>query len=255
MNSWVYLALAAFGLFAGVGITAVGPGGILATVGLFLLSGLSPAHVAGTAIVTHLATGTLGSAAYVRSGQLHQAHTRRIALILAITAAVGTPIGVLLNSLLPQKLFGFLLAAFIAAIAALVWLRSSRAPEPATDPHHPTALLIAGGLAVASVSGMFGVGGPLLTVPLLVAAGTPILSALAAAQVQSVIVAGVGTLTYAVHGSIDWRLALVVGLPELVGVLIGWKIAQASHPRHLRGAMIATLIAAAAVVGIQAAIR
>lgn len=34
---------AGFGLAAGIGITAVGPGGVLVTVGLFLVSGLSPA--------------------------------------------------------------------------------------------------------------------------------------------------------------------------------------------------------------------
>ncbi|WP_309240259.1 hypothetical protein [Actinomadura sp. J1-007] len=34
--------LALFGLVGGIGITAVGPGGVLPTIGMFLLTGLSP---------------------------------------------------------------------------------------------------------------------------------------------------------------------------------------------------------------------
>ncbi|MGH3170976.1 MAG: sulfite exporter TauE/SafE family protein [Trebonia sp.] len=245
------LVMAGFGLIAGVGVTAVGPGGVLVTVGLFLASGLSPAAVAGTGIVTHLATGGLGSVAYHRSGQLRHPGTRRIALILAITAAAGTPVGVFVNSVASGQLFGILLAVFLVVVAALVWLRSPQDGAEDTHPHHRPALLIGLGLGVAVIGGMFGVGGPLLSVPLLVLAGTPVLSALGAAQVQSVIVAIVGTLSYLSRGTIDWRLALVVGGPELFGALIGWKLAQAVPPRILRRAMIVALVTSAGLIGIH----
>jgi hypothetical protein len=80
----------------GVGIIALGPGGVLPTLGLFALIPL-PAAVAGTAIVTRLATGCLATAAYTRSGQLRAAQTRRIARILAGAAVLGMPIGVPIN--------------------------------------------------------------------------------------------------------------------------------------------------------------
>lgn len=245
------LMLAGFGLTAGIGITAVGPGGVLATVGLFLVSGLPPAAVAGTAIVTHVATGALGTAAYARSGQLREPGTRRVALILASTAAAGTPVGVAVNLVVPGRLFGVLLAVFLALIAVLVWFRSTRGAVEGPPVHHPAGLLICLGIGVAIAGGMFGVGGPLLTVPLLVAAGTPMLPALAAAQVQSVVVAGVGTLGYLSRGAIDWRLALVVGVAELCGVLIGWKVARAAPAHRLKQAMIIALIAAAGIVGLH----
>ena len=245
------LIAAGFGLIAGIGITAVGPGGVFATVGLFLASGLSPAEVAGTAIVTHLATGALGSVAYHRSGQLRHRETRRVALVLAVTAVAGTPVGVFLNSVAPGQLFGVLLAAFLVAIALLVWFRARPGTADGADPHHPAALLVCTGLGVAVAGGMFGVGGPLLTVPLLVLAGTPVLSALGAAQAQSVVVAGVGTLSYLGRGTIDWPLALAVGLPELCGVLIGWKVAHAVPSRILKRVMIIALLISAGLVGIH----
>jgi uncharacterized membrane protein YfcA len=241
----VLVLLAGLGLVAGVGITAVGPGGVLVTIGLFLLTDRSPDAVAGTAIVTHVATGVLGALAYRRSGHLGEPGTRRIAAVLAGTALVGAPVGVALNLAVPGRVFGVALATFVVLVAALVWHRGRRLADDAHHPHHPTALLAGGGLAIAAASGLFGVGGPLLTVPLLVAIGTPVLAALAAAQVQSIVISSAGTVGYLAHGSVDWRLAAVVGLPELAGVLLGWQVARRVPARRLRTALVASLVAVA----------
>ncbi|MGW4487720.1 sulfite exporter TauE/SafE family protein [Amycolatopsis sp. NPDC004368] len=234
------LLLAFFGLIGGIGITAIGPGGVVPTIALFLLTPLAPAQVAGTAIVTHVATGVAGSAAYVRSGQLRRDHTRRVAVLLAGSAVVGTPGGVVLNSLVSARWFGVVLGAFAVVVAVLVLVRRQTVGrEPATG------VVVAVGVAVAVAAGLVGVGGPMLTVPILVVAGLPMLEALAAAQVQSVVIAGAGSLGYLVHGAIDWRLAAVVGVPELAGVVLGWKIAHALPTKRLRAALVVALLAAA----------
>jgi uncharacterized protein len=233
--------LALLGLVAGVGITAIGPGGVLATIGLFALTSLSPAQVAGTAIVTHIATGALGTAAYTRSGQLREPATRRTALILAVSALVGAPVGVVINGAVSDRVFGILLGVFVALVAALVLYRDRRT-DPAPPVRHPAVPGIAAvGVAVAVASGIVGVGGPLLAVPLLVVLGMPVLSALAAAQVQSVVIATVGTAGYLAAGAIDWPLAALVGIPELAGVLLGWVLARALPTRTLAYVLIASL--------------
>jgi uncharacterized membrane protein YfcA len=240
------VALAGFGLAAGVGTTAIGPGGVLATVGLLLLTRLSPAGVAGTAIVTQVATGCLGSFAYHRSGQLRQPGTRRIALIIAAVAVLGTPLGVLANGLVSGAAFGDLLAGAMAIAGLLVWLRRRAAAAPHRPPAPPRVAAVAAiGLTVAVAAGMFGLGGPMLCVPLLVIAGTPVLSALGAAQAQSVVIATTGTIGYLINGSIDWPLAVVVGLPELAGVLVGHRLAHAVPDRWLTSALGLALIALA----------
>lgn len=245
------IILGCIALVAGIGITAVGPGGVLVTVGLFLFTGLSPAVVAGTAMVTHVATGTVGSLAYLRSGHLRERQTQREAVILLATAILGTPIGVLLNSVFSSRVFGVLLAGFLVLVAGLVWYRQRLAVDDGLHPRHRTTTLVTLGLLVAVASGMFGVGGPLLTVPLLVVIGTPILPALAAAQVQSIVISIVGSAGYLSIGAIDWRLALVVGVPQLFGVVLGWKIARTVPARYLRWAMIIILIAIAPVLAIK----
>ncbi|GHI92799.1 sulfite exporter TauE/SafE family protein [Streptomyces olivaceus] len=243
-SATVLIALGLLGLVGGVGITAVGPGGVLPTIGLFALTSLSPAQVAGTAVVTHVATGALATAAYTRSGQLREPATRRTAVVLSLAALAGTPLGVLVNSSVSKRMFGIVLGVLVAGAAGLVLLRERRAAAvPRAHPSTPTVAVL--GFSVAVAAGIVGIGGPMLTVPLLVALGVPVLESLAAAQAQSVVVAGVGTLGYVAHGAVDWPLAALVGVPELAGVLLGWRIARALPARHLKYALVTTLFALA----------
>lgn len=245
------VALEALALIGGIGITALGPGGVLVTIALYALTSLSPAHVAGTAIVTHVATGCVGSVAYLRSRQLRDPLTQRTALILAACAVLGAPVGVFVNTLVSRGAFSVLLGAFVAVTGVLVW-RRPRPPQGvdgggSAELHpqlHPS--LIAGlGFIVAVISGLFGLGGPLLCVPLLVASGVPLLSALAAAQAQSIVIATVGTLGYLTQGAISWPLALAVAVPELVGVVIGWRIAHQVPTARLTRVLAVVLVAVA----------
>lgn len=233
------LLLVTFGLAGGIGITAVGPGGVLPTIGLFALTTLSPAGIAGTAIVTHVATGTLGTIAYTRSGQLRNRGTRRTALILAGTALVGTPLGVIASSMVSRHTFANVLGGVVVAVAALVRYRARRPQVTVADPS--PALVITIGVLVSAVSGIVGLGGPMLAVPLLVAISLPVLPSLACAQAQSIVIATVGTLGYLAHGTIDWPFAALVGVPELAGVLLGWKLAHALPTDTLRNALVLTL--------------
>ncbi|MHA6630935.1 sulfite exporter TauE/SafE family protein [Pseudonocardia sichuanensis] len=246
----VLLLLAVSGLVGGIGITAVGPGGVLPTIALFSLTAASPSVVAGTAIVTHVATGVLATAAYTRSGQLRDPATRRSAMLLAGAAVFGTPLGVLINSGVSEQVFGLVLGSFVTVVAGLVWYREHRARVvPAAHPSAPLVAVIGFGVAVAA--GIVGIGGPMLTVPLLVALGVPVLESLASAQAQSIVIACVGTVGYLVHGAIDWPLAALVGIPELAGVLIGWKIAHALPTRSLKNALVVTLLALAPYLALR----
>lgn len=240
----VLVALAVIGLVGGVGISAVGPGGVLPTIGLFALTPLAPAAVAGTAIATNIGAGVAGTVAFAASGQLRDRATRRTAVLLAVAAVVGTPPGVLANTHVSKKLFGVLLGVFAVVVAVLVWQRGRReAAAGAARGRHPSAgVVLAVGVGVGLVSGLLGLGGPMLSVPLLLALGVELLAALAAAQVQSVVIATVGTIGYAVHGSVEWPLVALIGLPVLVGVVVGWRIAQALPTATLRTVLVVVLL-------------
>src|SRR5690606_34899024 len=157
--------------------------------------------------------------------QLREPATRSLAVILSLTALVGTPLGALLNSRLSGAIFGVLLAVMVVGVGVSVLLRARRGPRSGQGggvgfaaPRSQGAL----GGTVAMLSGVFGLGGPMLSVPALVIGGVPILRALAAAQGQSVVVATSGTLAYLGQDAISWPLVLLTGVPQLVGVVLGW---------------------------------
>jgi uncharacterized membrane protein YfcA len=149
-----------------------------------------------------------------------------------------------------NRLFGLLLAALLVVMAVVALLRDRRRASGRRT--HPGLVLGAAlGFGVAVMSGIVGVGGPMLTVPALVAIGAPVLEALAAAQAQSVIIALTGSIGYFVNGSIDWPLAALVGIPECVGVLAGWKIAHALPTRVLKYVLVAALLVLAPYLAVH----
>ena len=242
------VSLVLISIAAGVGISAVGPGGVLMTIGLFGFTSLSPSGVAGTAIVTHVGTGLVGTIAYWRSGQLQDHATRRTAMILCAATFAGIPIGTVINVHLSRDGFGLLLGAFAAAIGVLVGYRQrrratvERANADGAVPALRDSVTALIGIFAGAASALFGIGGPMVSVPLLVVVGMPILPALAVAQVQSVVGSGFGAIGYASQGSIDWFLAIFVADPQMIGVVAGWKLAHAIPARGLAFALAFVLI-------------
>lgn len=53
------------------------------------------------------------------------------------------------------------------------------------------------------------------------------LFAVGVAQVQSIFIAAFATLGYVVRDAVSWALVGAIGVPELVGVVLGWRVAQA----------------------------
>jgi hypothetical protein len=72
------------------------------------------------------------------------------------------------------------------------------------------------------------------------------LASLGAAQAQSIVIAGVGTIGYAIRGAIAWPLVPVVGVPLLAGALVGWRIAQVVPTERLRSLLAIVLVAVGA---------
>lgn len=242
----VVFALVIVSLAGGMGITAVGPGGVFVTAALYALLDIPPGTVAGTASATFVATGLLGTATYLRSGELGDRAGAVAAGLLSLGGIVGALVGVRLNATVSGQLFGYLLGVFLTLSGAFVWYRARattgerRKLNPATWSGRAAVTLI--GFAVGVPGGLLGVGGPVIAVPLLVAAGIPMLLAVALAQVQSVFLAAGATAGYVAQGSVSWPLAVLVGVPELVGVVAGWRFAQHIDPSRLKRGLAVLLV-------------
>jgi uncharacterized membrane protein YfcA len=102
------------------------------------------------------------------------------------------------------------------------------------------------GLTAGFFSALFGVGGGIVIVPLLLlAGGFEIRSATATSLAAIGITATAGTITYVVHGDVQPVYAALVGVPATIGVLGGATIQQRVPVRTLSFLFAALLVAIA----------
>ena len=102
------------------------------------------------------------------------------------------------------------------------------------NPRAQRLLLLALGATAGFGSGLTGVGGPALSVPLMVLCGFPALTSIGTSQVIQTVAAVSGTLANLQYGSIDFKVAATVTLLEIAGVLLGARIVHAVNSDLLR---------------------
>ena len=86
---------------------------------------------------------------------------------------------------------------------------------------------VAIGLAAGFFSALFGVGGGIVVVPLLIlAAGFAQRSAMATSLASIGLIAFAGTVSYALRGDVHWDYGLLLGLPAALGAIGGTALQQ-----------------------------
>jgi uncharacterized protein len=102
------------------------------------------------------------------------------------------------------------------------------------------------GLAAGFFSALFGVGGGIVVVPLLV-----LLAAFTAVEASATSLAAIGitalfgAASFGVLGEVSWADAVVIGLPAVAGVLVGTALQQRVSSRLLVVLLSALLVAIA----------
>ena len=102
------------------------------------------------------------------------------------------------------------------------------------------------GLAGGAFSGLLGVGGGAVIVPLLMGLGWMDARHATATSLASIAIIAVwGVASYAALGNVDWLLALVVGIPALFGTLIGVRLRARVSTMVIARAFAVLLLASA----------
>ena len=109
--------------------------------------------------------------------------------------------------------------------------------------------LAAIGTAAGVFSGLFGVGGGTVIVPLLILwLGFEEREATGTSLAAIVVIAAVAVAAQAAYGNVDWQKGLLVGIPAVGGVLAGTALQQRVPQRTVSLAFAALLLAAAATL-------
>jgi uncharacterized membrane protein YfcA len=237
----IELLLAASGILAGAFGALLGLGGGILIVPILTLGfGIPLPTAVGTSLICVIATSTGAAAINVRAG--------RADVRLGITLAGGTVVGALIGGVLagfaPERVVAGLFAALLAytglTMARGLVRRTDAEHGGAVDPTRPDGpgapayrerrlpLAIGGSFVAGNVSGLLGVGGGVVTVPLMhLVMAAPMRIAVATSNFMIGLTAAAGAFAYLFRGDIDPRLAA----PVVVGVAIGAALGAAVSGR------------------------
>lgn len=194
------LVLVAFGCLTGVTTVLFGFGGGFITVPVtfgFVLatSGADAMHVAvATSTAVMVVNSLTATVAQARAGRLRREYVWPLLGFIAIGAAIGAFAATLVSDSVLHVLFiAYLVLTILDGLVRKGFLTSDGGEPRALG----TAAVTVGGTGIGAVASFLGVGGSVLTVPLLRRRGLPMAEATAMANPLSTPIAVVGTVVYA----------------------------------------------------------
>jgi uncharacterized membrane protein YfcA len=225
----------AAGVVMGVlsGLFGVG-GGTVATPAISVIFGAAPIVAVATPLPVIIPTAIVGAATYRRAGEVDFRAAGWMSLF-GVFASVG---GALLTRVIDARLLLIVTALLLLRESVkLVFGKDARAQEnavPATD-YRPWWAFGAIGIVAGLVSGLLGVGGGIIMVPLMIGAlRMPLKRALGTSLAAIVVLAIPGTITHWLLGNIDWAIALVLAIGSVAGANLGARLALGARERTLR---------------------
>jgi uncharacterized protein len=235
------------GLTAGVmsGLFGVG-GGTVMTPAVQVLLGAPPIVALATPLPVIFPTAVTGAWTYRQGGQLDE----RAAAWMVGPGIVGAVAGAALTDVIETHLLLIVTALLLAREAVRILQGASRRQaEGEASPGMPTQL--AGiGLAAGFVSGLLGVGGGIIIVPLLMGIlRMPLKRALGTSLLAIVVLVIPGTIVHAALGHIDWAIFAALTVGAVPGARIGARLALGARERTLRLLVGSFLLAVALAYG------
>ena len=232
------LVLAAFG--AGWIDAVVGGGGLVQLPALLLVPGIDPVQALATnKLAGAMGTGT-SSVTYYR--RVHP--DLRTAVPTALVAAAGAAGGALCAAAVPDGVLTPVILVALVLVAAYTLLKPDLGGVSALrfSGHRHTVVAALTGAVIGFYDGIAGPGtGAFLVFALVGLLGYAFLQASATAKIVN-LATNVGALAvFAAHGSVLWRLGLLMGTANLLGGYLGARTAVSAGSRFVRVVFLAVV--------------
>ncbi len=212
------------------GCTSIG--GILLIPGIVLLSSLGIHEAMATSLFSFAIMAMLGTFLHARKGTMRL----REALAISGGSLVSGFVGAWANAAFSAQTLNLVLALLIL-FAGLSTLKSGKRPlvnVPGASEGTQLCVLVLLGLFVGFMAGLTGIGGPVLSVPIMIAMGYAPLAAIAVAQPLQLVAGVSGSIVYMLNGSVDYFLAVWITALELAGFYAGLALAYRMNAKNLR---------------------
>lgn len=258
---FIAIAIGTLGSMLGIG------GGVFLIPLLTAVIGLPIKTAIGASIISVIATSTAAGAVYLGRGITHS----RLAMVLEIATTLGALAGgftaIYLNPNVLSGIFGAVLL-YVAYSMAFGFRGQARADGSGLLPASYIDTLtgenvvysahnLGGGMAASfvagNISGLLGIGGGVIKVPVMnLIMGIPMRAAIATSNFMIGITAATSAIIYYQHGYIDPTVAVPTALGILIGAQIGSRLGGRLHSESLKKVFSAVLVIFAVIMFIKA---
>ncbi|MBL8018041.1 MAG: sulfite exporter TauE/SafE family protein [Leptospirales bacterium] len=219
MIDTIYLIVA--GVLSGILAGLLGVGGGALIVPVLVLLGRSPHIAIGTSSLAMVITSISGSFQNWRTGGLDRARV----VPLGIFAVAGAQIGAVVANMLSARVLEVSFACLLIASLYLTYLRRKLA-EQTNDSEERGSLFLRcfTGLCGGLLSGLFGVGGGVIMVPMqMLLLGESLKMSIRVSLAVIIFTALSAAIGHSFHGNVNIADALILGLGGLAGAQIGTR--------------------------------
>ena len=252
---WDPLLLVTFGFFIGILASMTGVGG-----GVFIVPILTFFYdfrvnsATGTSLTAIIFTAIASTINYARQKRIYY----KTGLLLAVTAAPGAYLGGWIAKITQEQLLGLIFGAFLILVAArMIVSLAQRKEADKTLPVKTDAELVRSGKIIiigvalgffgGFASGLLGIGGGTLIVPIMAfALGMPIHLATATSMFTMIFTATSGVAEYYQAGLVNFPIALLFAAGTVVGAQVGAFTSKKISNRNLTVIFSIMLIVAGA---------
>ena len=218
-----FLGLLPLGIVVGLVAAILGIGGGLLYVPALTLVGASPIQATATSLLG-ISLGAISSS--VQNWRSQSLNTKLV-ILLAIPAMLTVGIGVTVANQIPENylLFGFA-GLQLVAIYLINWRKNlARSQQTKTNKSMSLPKVASIGFSAGILSGLFGVGGGIIMVPLQRAfLGESLKASITTSLGAIVLISGVGVTQHALADNVLWLPGLLLGIGSLIGGQLGARL-------------------------------
>jgi uncharacterized membrane protein YfcA len=258
--AFISISAGLLGSLVGVG------GGIIVVPALTLLMGVDIRHAIAASIISVIATSSGAASSYVRQ----RITNMRLAMVLEIATAAGALCGAFVAAYFSGRWLFVLFGLVLTYTAYSMFRKKTDAsadlpPDPLADRLRlhgsyfdkalgreiayrvsRTKLGLAVSYLAGVVSGLLGIGGGVLKVPVMnLSMGIPIKVCTATSNFMIGVTAATGAAMYFVRGDVQPFIAAPVAVGVLLGAKIGARLLSRLHGQTIRYVFVAVLVVSA----------
>ena len=235
-----YLLALLAGLFTGIGsgMLGIGGGSILVPVLLFIF-GLSIKEAIGTSLCIIVLTAISAIIVHWKEKQVHL----KLAVVMTLTGVIGAQLGSYLNNIIPDNIIKLIFTIVVIIFGFKMWIGSNNEKKkiPTTNNTSTSSikfnksLALAFGLIAGTASGLLGIGGALIMVPVMyIFLHIPMNICIGTSLFIVFFNSLSGAFGYISRGDANLKLAILIAVGSVVAAPFGAKLSIKISQEKLR---------------------